>query len=144
MFKSLLVGVLAPVSSVLLVLGMGNHLEGDASESFLWGALATSLVMSLAVNWPKGIEPEFHPIWLVAWIFVIGWRTWGKTLVTMGIQALTALVLLVSYFRIDIHEVLPYCTAIAVPTAFLLAALIFAPKEKKIEQRQPARETASA
>lgn len=149
MFKMSLVGVLAPVSSVLMLLGMIDHLHGDTAAFFFWGAIPTSLGMALALNWPKGDAYCVRvdaPLLLLAWPFVIGWRTWGKVLVTMGVQALSELVLLVIYpnrFRVDIDEAfLLSFLAVSVPTAFLFAALIFAPKAEE-ERDQPTRQSTS-
>lgn len=148
MLKQLFVTILAVVSSFLLLTMYDQLLNGDAfPTAIVWCAISTSLITAVIMAWPTDVRFfDGGPWMIVLWIFLIGWRAWGKTLVGMGIQALTVLAFLAIGFREDLDSTfIAHFSAVAVPTAFLLAALIFAPekKEQPTSQRSPhARETA--
>ncbi len=130
MLKQILVTVSIVVSSFfmdqfyldLFVDGFGN-----TSTDTVFFTIAAGFLMSFgAALMLAGLSIEY------------GWRGWFRALTGMGFQVLTVL----AHVAIQSPEIsagfLVHAAVIAVVTAFLFAAVLFAPKEK------PASQTASA
>lgn len=136
--RQFLVSILGAISSLLLV-----HLYVDTlvyHEEFTVEhgvAIGLSLLTSVIQFWPQG-EGLDHPVMLIGWPFIHGWRNWGKTLVSASLQSMTLLIAL----ALVEHRIVgtPFAVvmgALATVIAFCGAALAFsAPKGQKAPARE--------
>lgn len=122
-FRHLLGTSIATLSTYVLFGSFIKFFDGDQtwwSSIFTVGALfATHVIFALSRDYgATGAHSVDFP-------FDMGWRYWLRALTGMGVQATIALSIL--FFAVKKTDPLffPSLCAIGIPTAFLLATLIF-------------------